>query len=176
MLPNELGKIVAGEWYRSAEIRNEIELDEFVIMPNHIHGIVIIRDLDENIKAGDTRKNKFMVGATGGSPNDNRQSHKLEPRATGQSPLPASDLMGQPKSDRPTGPRRKSLSSFVAGFKSSVTIRINRMNDTPGKSFWQRNYYEHVIRDEVALQKYRNYIMENPLRWAIDKENPENFA
>ena len=81
--------------------------------------------------------------------------------ATGRSPLPA-----------PYGPKSRTLGSFIAGFKSVVTKRINGIRNTSGKSIWQRNYYEHVIRDEKSLNRIREYIVSNPLRWELDRENP----
>jgi len=124
---NVPGEVVAEEWLRSARIRGEIELDAFVVMPNHLHGIVVIRD----------------VGAHG------------------RAPLPSP----------PHRPPR-SLGSFVAGFKSVSTKRINAIRGTPGVPVWQRNYREHVIRDDHDLGRVRRYIAENPLRWDEDPENP----
>ncbi len=141
---NEAGKIVADEWKRSAEIRREIELDEFIVMPNHIHGIVII-----------TKPN---VGATGRSPlRDDTQRRDDNDR--GRSPLRS-------------GPVPKSIGAFVAGFKSATAKRINEMRRTPGVPVWQRNYYEHIIRNEKDLSEIREYIMNNPLKWEWDEENP----
>jgi REP element-mobilizing transposase RayT len=61
----------------------------------------------------------------------------------------------------------------VGSFKSAVTKRINKICGTPGASVWQRNYYEHVIRDGVELGRMRTYIIGNPGRWAEDEENPK---
>ncbi len=66
----------------------------------------------------------------------------------------------------------RSLSSFVAGFKSAVTKRINEQRGTPGAPVWQRNYYEHIIRNDDSLNRIRAYIMTNPINWDRDKENP----
>ncbi len=126
---NAFGRIVEDEWRRSAEIRREILLDAFALMPNHVHGIV------------------FIECVTDGG-------------ATRRSPLP-----------RP-GPARHSLSSFVAGFKSATTIRINAIRQTPRQPVWQRNYYEHIIRDERDLDPIREYIVGNPANWPTDRENP----
>ncbi|MBA2224698.1 transposase [Thermogemmata fonticola] len=146
MVLNDFGEIVREEWFRSADIRAEIELhpDEFVVMPNHVHGIVWI--VDNAVATGPN------VGATGRSP-----LHEYPPR----------------------GPAKRSLSSFIAGFKSAVTTRINQMRGTPGTPVWQRNYYEHIIRDNVGvtsrspLQAIRRYIRDNPLRWYLDRYNPD---
>jgi REP element-mobilizing transposase RayT len=137
MAVNDIGRIVAEEWLRSAEIRQEIELDAFVVMPNHIHGIVVITHVG---KAGD-------VGAHG------------------RAPLRTGDNF-------PYRPPR-SLGSFIAGFKSACTKRINELRALPGTPVWQRNYFEHVIRNEGDLNAIREYIATNPLCWFEDKENPE---
>ena len=124
---NEIGAAARDEWLRSADIRREIGLDAFVVMPNHLHGIVVIRH----------------VGAHG------------------RAPLP-------PTTNRPP----RSLGSFVAGFKSAATRRINTIRGTPGLPVWQRNYYERIVRDDRELDAIRRYIEENPARWAEDPENP----
>ena len=123
---NALGRIAAEEWLKSAQVRTEIELDTWVVMPNHIHGIVMITD--------DRRKSDRSVA--------------------------------------PSGPRPRSLGALMAGFKSAATKRINTMRGTPGASVWQRNYYEHVIRNESALNRIRQYITDNPAKWSEDPENP----
>jgi putative transposase len=67
----------------------------------------------------------------------------------------------------------ESLPSIIRGFKSAVTRRINILRYVPGAPVWQRNYYEHVIRDEPSLKRIREYIVNNPLSWELDRENPE---
>lgn len=61
----------------------------------------------------------------------------------------------------------------MAGFKSAVTKQMNILRKTPGTPVWQRNYYEHIIRNEKELNKIREYIINNPLTWQLDRENPE---
>lgn len=68
-----------------------------------------------------------------------------------------------------------SIGSFVGGFKPSVTKRINEIRNMPGIPVWQRNYYEHVIRDENDLNRIREYIEYNPARWDEDEENPSRI-
>ena len=79
------------------------------------------------------------------------------------------------KSNRPVGPQSQSIGAIMAGFKSAVTKRINEYQNTPGRPFWQRNYYEHVIRDEEELNRARQYIMDNARKWMEDEENPVNM-
>jgi REP element-mobilizing transposase RayT len=130
---NDSGMIVRAEWLKTAEMRRNIELCEFVIMPNHIHGIILIQD--------------------------NR-------RGTLQR-APISERFGRPTSN--------SIPSIICGFKSSATKRINELRNAPGVPVWQRNYYEHIIRDEDDLNRIREYIECNPLRWSEDDENPERI-
>lgn len=125
---NNFGRIVEEEWLKSAEIRREIEMDQYVIMPNHVHGVIILNQL----------------------------------WATRRSPLQTSAR----------GPSKRSLGAFVAGFKLATTKRIDKLGRPYGGRVWQRNYYEHVIRNEKALNKIREYILQNPLKWALDPENP----
>ena len=131
---NKFGEIVHFEWYRSADIRHEIDFDEFGIMPNHVHGIVIITN------------GNIAVGAHGRAPQHDAPQH-----------------------DAPLRRKPKSLGSFVAGFKCTVTKQINEIRQTPGIPVWQRNYYDHIIRNENELNRIRKYIIENPLKWGKDR-------
>ncbi|MCP4652551.1 MAG: transposase [Candidatus Omnitrophica bacterium] len=67
--------------------------------------------------------------------------------------------------------QKQLLSSFVAGFKSVAAKRINTLRNTPGNPIWQRNYYDHIIRDDKSLQKIREYITGNPVMWDTDENN-----
>jgi len=69
-----------------------------------------------------------------------------------------------------------SLPTIVRSFKSAITKRINVIRGTPGAVIWQRNYYEHVIRNEDKLYKIRQYVQNNPLKWHLDRENPERVG
>jgi REP element-mobilizing transposase RayT len=68
------------------------------------------------------------------------------------------------------------VGAFIAGFKSVATKRINAALGTPRAPIWQRNYYEHIIRDEPSLDRIREYILTNPLRWELDREDPAAAA
>jgi putative transposase len=136
MLINPCGQIVGNEWLKSSEIRAEIGLDAWVVMPNHFHGIVYI--------------NPDNVGASGRKP----------------SPQPLGDVVHRSP---------KSLSSLVAGFKAAVTKQVNLLRETSGNPVWQRNYYEHIIRDHESLLKIQRYITDNPLNWSSDSLHPSNL-
>jgi REP element-mobilizing transposase RayT len=135
-----LGKIVYEEWLRSAQIRKEIQIfeDEFVVMPNHLHGIVRIIE---------------TVGADGVRLEDGRGTRR-------ESDARRASLRRAPRS----------LGSFVAGFKASVTSRAGRELNMMG--IWQRNYYEHIIRNEAEFKNIWDYIDTNPLHWQKDKLHP----
>ena len=66
----------------------------------------------------------------------------------------------------------QTIGAIVRGFKSAVTKRINAIRGTPGLPVWQRNYYEHVIRNDDELDRIRQYIVDNSVQWAMDRENP----
>ena len=135
---NEYGKIVQTEWLKSSEIRDEIELDAYQIMPNHFHCIVIIRN---------------------GTMNDDRGDRPIAPAW----PIAPRFKM-----------RPKSLSSLMAGFQSPVTSKINQLRGTPKQDVWQRNYFDRIIRNDNELIRIRKYIIENPMKWDLDNENPNN--
>ena len=139
----EYGQIVQEEWVKSANIRAELTLGEFVIMPNHLHGIV-------------------EMNARGA----------VEVGAHGRAPLRASGFNGTRPLHRP----KRSLGSFIAGFKSACTKRINQRRASPRTPVWQRNYYEHIVRDEDDLNRARQYIVDNPLQWELDEYHPGQTA
>ena len=70
--------------------------------------------------------------------------------------------------------KRHGLSEIVRAFKTFSARRINTLRDNPGCPVWQRNYYEHVIRNETDLANIRQYIANNPLKWDLDENNPVN--
>jgi REP element-mobilizing transposase RayT len=135
--------IVEDEWRRSERLRDEIVLDEWVVMPNHVHGIVIVDH--ERHESSPTRATALV-------------SSSASVGAYGHTPLRSPS---------------KTIGAMIRGFKSSATKRINEQRGTPGVPVWQRNYYEHVVRDEDSIERIRLYIAENPAKWAYDRENPE---
>ena len=165
MILNDFGRIAYDEWIQSAKIRSEIELDEFVVMPNHFHAIVLI-----NI---DGRKvNNSGRGDRPVAPTDS--NNPVTPTDSNNPVAPtdwAQNQLGDPPvaPTRPTGPKSKSIGSLMAGYKSSVTKKINQLRHKPGEPVWQRNYFEHIIRDEKSLAQIRQYILDNPENWGKDE-------
>lgn len=152
MILNNFGQLIKEEWLKSAEIRKEIELDDFVIMPNHFHGIVIInQEINSDFMKNDVDFQDNNVGANGRSP------------------------LGQIQSSRPKiSMKPKSISSLIAGFKSATTKKINIIRNTPQNPVWQRNYYDHIIRNDESLARIREYVQNNPLSWENDQLHPNN--
>ena len=125
---NEYGTIAEKEWRRCKDLRSEVDLGAFVIMPNHLHGIVTIAP------HAATRSRAHSEGT------------KAQGPALHRCP--------------------RSLGALVAGFKSSTTKRINLLRNSPGATVWQRNYHEHVIRNDKELAAISEYILSNPLKAA----------
>jgi REP element-mobilizing transposase RayT len=134
MILNDFGKIAHNEWKISGRIRKEIEMKTFVVMPNHLHGIVILHDNKQYYETDFEFDSKFYR-------------------------------------------KPKSISSFIAGYKSSVTTKINNFIDENPKilselninqkfnrknRLWQTNYYAHIIRNTNELNRIHYYIINNP--------------
>jgi putative transposase len=125
---NQYGEIIQISGLALPEHYHNVELDVFVIMPNHIHGIIFLTDVGAGLKPAPT--------------------------------VPVCHCHPLPE--------------IVRGFKTFSSRKINGLRNMSGAALWQRNYYEHVIRRDESLEKIREYIETNPLRWALDKENPVN--
>ena len=142
MMLNDAGEMVRSVWDELSRHYPGINVDGFVVMPNHIHGIVVLNTVGAGPRA---------------CPDDGRACHDD----------------GQPQGVAPT----MSLPDVVHRFKSLTTTRYRHGIDRqgwrpfPGR-LWQRNYYEHIIRDEAELNRIRRYIIDNPVQWETDRENP----
>ena len=134
---NEAGHMAYRTW-ESLPLRfSGIDIDLFVVMPNHLHGIVVLRQQPVGAP---------LVGARRSPPSDSRAT------------TPA-------------------LGDVIGAYKSLTTLEyvrgVRAMNWPPfHKRLWQRNYYEHVVRDSEALESIRQYILGNPAQWSLDPENP----
>jgi len=128
MLLNAYGQVVQDCWEETPAHFPHVGLDTFTVMPNHIHGIILIEEHDSG---ADDHGEEFGKSVSG------------------------------------------SLPTIVRSFKSAVTRRINRLRGTPGGRVWQRGYYERIVRDQRELDKFRKYILENPVRWHLDRNNPD---
>jgi putative transposase len=149
VLLSDAGKIIEKIWNETPHVRREIRLDAFVIMPNHIHGIVQIKRED-----GEEEHTSDWMNESEGR--------------TSRAPLP---IEGRAYGSRD----RQSVSTFVAGFKATTTHQINLLRGSRGFRLWQRSFHEHIIRDEADLCNHREYIMNNPMNWERDQNNPDSI-
>ena len=151
---NKSGTIIHTCWNNIPKHFVLARLDTYVIMPNHIHGVIIIteRDCDSRGEAFSTHDELYH-----GSISEN-----------------ASPLHSHPM-NQPHGTPSGSLGAIMQNFKSVSTRKINASNNTTGVTLWQRNYYEHIVRNENSLNTIRRYIMYNPLIWAYDMDNPDRY-
>ena len=133
---NDAGRMVNDSWQRIVTHFIGVEIDQFVIMPNHFHGIVT------TVGAGSPRPN---LTNQGGGTNQGGETPPL---------------------------RGVTLGQIVGYFKYQSTKYINQTRNTPGTPVWQRNYYERVIRDDRELATIRQYIADNPAKWAEDENRP----
>jgi putative transposase len=141
-----LGMIVEEELIRTQQIRPDVEIDAYIIMPNHIHAIFVINENSLTHHEAERQSKK--------SDSDNVGAHSCAPLR------------------RPS----RSLGSIIAGFKSVTTKRCNILRQTYNASIWQRSFHEHIVRSEADLNAIRAYIEANPLQWGQDRENPDYFA
>jgi putative transposase len=139
---NPYGEILSRVWQETALIRPNVILDEFVIMPNHLHGIIFLQD---TVCKGDPPGRPVMA------------EQSAQTRRGSASPLPRI-VAG-------------SIGAIIGQIKSLATKQINELRQTPGAPVWHRNYYDRIIRNERELDTVRLYIQENPRRWAEDEEN-----
>jgi REP element-mobilizing transposase RayT len=141
---SSIGKIVADEWQKTASIRSDVVLDEWVVMPNHIHGIVVI-DGKGGGTSVETRRRRVSTDQQRRVSTDHAQPipFRLQPR---------------------------SLGAVINQFKSICTKRIWKAGFSDFS--WQTRYYDHIIRNEQSLDRIRAYILRNPSCWKEDRNNP----
>ena len=161
---SDFGKIVNNEWMKSFEIRDELFLDEYIIMPNHLHAIVKLRT--NNIV--DTNGRSYLQYYQQYQQYQQRQKH--------------ADLSNQSANNHQKLFIRKpkSISSFIAGFKSAVNSKIDDYIDENNldipkynqkNHFFQPNYNDHIIRNYDSYLRIKNYIKNNPQNWTGDRLN-----
>lgn len=144
----EAGQITAADWSALPGHYSHLELDVFVVMPNHVHGILIVKE-------------RMLVG-------NNRDTGTVEigfDRPSLEAGHANETATNATKSD---DPRHVTLPQIVGGYISGVTRRINILNNTPGAVIWQRSYHERIIRDENEANRIREYVLTNPSQWTAD--------
>ncbi len=144
---NILGSVANSEWIKTPGIRRDmnLELGEFVVMPNHFHGIMMI---------GENEFNRRDSGIVGGDDGDVRYAMH---RVSTANPTPTANKFG---------PQSKNLGSIVRGFKSSVTTHAKKLNLEFG---WQARFHDHIIRSHDEFVRISKYILTNPRNWKEDR-------
>ena len=161
MLLSHQGEIVAEEWQQTGILRGNVTLDEWVIMPNHFHAIIAITadvalHIDSKIDNPKTETCQRHVSTVG----VDVVSVETSPVARLDSTL----RLGV------SGLKSGSLGAIINQFKSVCTKRIRAAGHDFG---WQTRYYDQIIRDEKSLHDIREYIVNNPLKWEMDKNHPK---
>lgn len=138
-----------------------VHLDEWVVMPNHLHGILMLFDNDNGGGRGEASRidGCFANNLCSDLP------HPYDGYADW--PHPYDGYAGPPCPSLKPG----SIGAIVGNFKSLTARRINNLRRTLGSKVWQRGYYDRIIRNERELEAVRLYIQNNPQRWAEDREN-----
>lgn len=170
MMLSRFGNIVNDEWIKSFALRKELYLDEYMIMPNHLHAIVVL----DKPQTGKTNETLITEGTTGlggmagldGSPGSPVETH-------GRASL---------KPEQPNNPsfirKTQSISSFIAGYKSAINSKIDDCIDLFGlpmpkynksNHFFQPNYHDHIIRNHPEYLHIKEYIIKNPQKWNDDR-------
>jgi REP element-mobilizing transposase RayT len=215
MILNEIGQIAHNEWMKTTEIRNNVELGEFIVMPDHFHGIIkILRrgelhspsfnsnelnsnelnskinnsnemdsSSDNSNEMGFSLNNSNEMNTSSNNSNEMNSSSnnsnelnsslnnstELHSSLNNSTELHSDELLGEFNS-----PRRspsQTIGAIIRGYKSSVTKQLNNLGlSNMNEPLWQRNYYEHIIREEEAYDRITQYIKNNPAKWGIEKQ------
>jgi putative transposase len=147
MVLNQYGAIVAETYQWLCQRYPYLHSDEWIVMPNHFHAIMVITD--------------------------EPPVNTAKPR-TGVSHCRGGSRNAPPNNSHGKITKRKPLGRLIGAFKTVSTKKINILRDAPATPLWQRNYYEHIIRDRDAMDKICRYIINNPMSWSIDQLHPDN--
>jgi REP element-mobilizing transposase RayT len=188
MILSDFGEIAFDEWIKSFEIRDELLMDEFTFMPDHMHAIIILKNTDGNGNGIGNDGNRIgndgnRIGNDGngigndgngigndgnGIGNDGNGIGNVQTHGRASQTSPASDS----KSHLHRLP--KSISSFIAGYKSATTTEIDNFIDlhnlpipkyNRNNRLWHINYHDHIIRDDGEYKRIKQYIIDNPKNW-----------
>ncbi|MBI3160584.1 MAG: hypothetical protein HYZ26_13380 [Chloroflexi bacterium] len=161
-----IGEIVQDVWNALPAHFANVGVDEFVIMPNHVHEIVWIHE-DEAFSTARVGATHAVVFDDALQKGDVGATHVVVfDDALQKGVVGAQHAAPLPKAARVAS---GSLGAIVRSFKSAATREVHRRGLNNDRPLWQRNYFEHVIRNEEDLFTHRRYIRENPLKWELDE-------
>ena len=179
---NAAGEMVRRELERLPERFSNLEIDECVVMPDHVHVIFVLHeDADTRIRRGEPRVRPVTHAERNSKPN---QLEEVSRSTQGQEPRPANEsgssrfVPGEHEDrpyENPSGTQSGSIGRIVQAFKSVTTVNYIRGVRESGwqsfeKRFWERNYWERVLRDDAELEVRRAYITQNPMRQWLNKD------
>lgn len=173
MMLNDAGRMVENEWWKLPQRFSNIELHEYVAMSNHFHAIIEIVGATLVVDQNDEKKTVAQNDRN--EQNNLVQPETVQPETVQSEMVQPENQMGQPQGIAPTA-KPKTVGDMVGAFQSIVTVEyirgVKQLGWQPfnGK-LWQRNYWEHIIRDELSYQRISEYIINNPKNWDNDKLN-----
>src|SRR5690554_4941160 len=157
---NEYGEIAYTQWLKLAERFSNYELDVFQIMPNHIHGIIVL-----NNPTTPTVGAPLAGAPIANAPNDDVAGNY-------ENCARADSIIGVGTSPARTGANAANLGDIVGAYKSIVAnecLKIYKLNNQIMGKLWQRNYYEIIIRNQKSYMSISEYIINNPSKWDTDR-------
>lgn len=187
MVLNDYGKVVKDVWKNLPNHYQNMECGQFVVMPNHIHGVMFLKPIDhtkggfenpENAKEGRFQNPKnAKEGCFHTHPNEDENCGNAKGRfQTCPNESRQNKTSGMTKGGFETHPNQKQtrpnkihgIPEIVRALKTFSARKINEIRNSPGEKVWQRNYWDRVVRNERALQAINRYIQNNPLKWHLD--------
>lgn len=163
---SKAGQIAQSEWLRLAKRFQNVDFSEFVVMPNHVHGIIVFIDTECGRGTAENG-NDLVIELTRRAPTIAKNSRCVPPSAGDSDLSPIRERFGHPVAG--------SIPTIVRSYKSAVTLRVNHLFQVNSAPLWQRNYYEHVIRNEAEYERNHKYIQGNRWMWEGDQLNPSNL-
>ena len=166
MMLNDAGAIANDCWLNIPNHFPNAILHEYVIMPNHVHGIIELVGANNHSPVSELHSPE-TVGANQYSPKTALHSPETNQHSPKNVPVIGDN---RAKNVSPLRSPSKTVGSVVRGFKIGVTKWMRQNTDT--FYIWQRNYWEHIIRDDISYENISQYIINNPTKWNNDKLKP----
>jgi putative transposase len=172
MILNNAGMMIQQIWDILPNFHNHIKLDAFTIMPNHIHGIIHIVGAD-SISAHNFEKRAEMHSQKRAEMHSQKRAEMHSQKRAEMHSQKRAEMHSQKRAEMHSAP---TVGTIVQSFKRYSTIKYiemvkNGILSPFNKRIWQRNYWEHVVRNETELNQIRDYIRHNPQKWETDTLN-----
>ncbi|NJL77405.1 MAG: transposase [Saprospiraceae bacterium] len=159
-----MGLIVQGCWYEIPRLNHQVRLGEFIVMPNHVHGILMLEEMDDGHEIGDGVVETLQCNVSTDENTDANMNINTNADVNADA-----NTDTHPKSEffRGISPKRGSVSRMLGSFKSACSYHIHKA--FPDAEFaWQERFHDHIIRSEESFVQISNYIVNNPLKWEED--------